>query len=753
MDASSADTSLLPLDQRAALGGGASFWRTKSAPGVAAVAMSDGPHGVRYQSGAGDHLGFGASDPATCFPPAVGLAQSWDPDLAHRIGGALADEAQAAGLGVLLGPGINVKRDPRCGRNFEYFSEDPHLSGVLAAAWVRGLQSGGVGASLKHFAVNNQEHDRMRTSAEVDERTLHEIYLRAFERVVRDARPWTVMCSYNRINGVYASQNRWLLTDVLRDAWGFDGLVVSDWGAVADRVAAVDAGLDLQMPGDTAGDDAAVVAAVSDGRLTEAAVTRAADAVARLSARVAAGRREVTVDVDAHHRLAREAAGRSIVLLKNDDALLPLDPSRDVAVLGPFARSPRFQGGGSSHVTPTRVDSPLDEIRARIDGRVTFAEGFRLHADGSADASADDGAALRAEAVRVAGAADVAVIFAGLAASQESEGFDRDDIDLPADQLDLIAEVASAQPNTVVILSAGGVLHLAPVHEAARAILGGALLGQAGGGGIADVLTGVVNPSGRLAETVPLRLQDAPSYPHFPGEHSRVRYGEGIFVGYRGYDVRDQDVLYPFGHGLSYTTFEYSDIALSADPDGVDAVVTVRNTGRRAGREVVQIYASVPESSTSRAPRELVGFGSVDLAAGDSATVSVRVERRDLAYWHDRLDRWVVEGGTYRIAAGASSRDLRIEADVEIVGDSVRQDFDAESTIGELMSDPVGAKVLEEVLASFGPLGEDGGESLGIDMVRMAASIPIGRAVRSFGGGGVSADDVQALLDSINSRR
>ena len=747
-DDPTADTSHLPLEQRAALGGGASFWRTKAAPGVEAVSMSDGPHGVRYQSGAGDHLGFGASDPATCFPPAVGLAQSWDPDLAHRVGSALADEAQAAGLGVLLGPGINVKRDPRCGRNFEYFSEDPHLSGVLASAWVHGLQSGGVGASLKHFAVNNQEHDRMRTSAEVDGRTLREIYLRAFERVVRDARPWTVMCSYNRINGVYASQNRWLLTDVLRDAWGFDGLVVSDWGAVADRVAAVEAGLDLQMPGATAGDDADVVAAVTDGRLAEAAVDRAANAVAQLSARVAAGRREVTVDVDAHHALAREAAGRSVVLLKNDDDLLPIDPRRDVAVIGAFAREPRFQGGGSSHVTPTRVDSPLDELRGRIDGRVTFAEGFGL-ADAGTDA--DAGESLRAEAVRVARAADVAVIFAGLAASQESEGFDRDDIDLPADQLDLIAEVSAAQPNTVVVLSAGVVLRLAPVHAAARAVLGGALLGQAGGGGIADVLTGAVNPSGRLAETVPLRLQDAPSFPHFHGEHSRVRYGEGIFVGYRGYDVREQAVLYPFGHGLSYTTFEYSDLALSTAADGVDVVVTVRNAGRRAGREVVQVYASVPESSMSRAPRELVGFGSVDLAAGESATVSIRVEQRDLAYWHDRWDRWVVEGGTYRISAGASSRDLRVEADVEIAGDSVRQDFDAESTIGELMSYPAGAKVLEEVLASFGPLGEDGGESLGVDMVRMAASIPIGRAVRSFGGGGPG--DLQALLDSINSRR
>jgi beta-glucosidase len=736
----------LTLEQKAALGGGASFWRTKDVAGVSAVAMSDGPHGVRFQAEAGDHLGLGGSVPATCFPPAVGLAQSWDPELARRIGAALADEAQAVGLGVLLGPGINIKRDPRCGRNFEYFSEDPYLSGRLATEWVRGLQSGGVGASLKHFAVNNQEHDRMRTSAEVDQRTLREIYLRAFERVVRDAEPWTVMCSYNRINGVYASQNRWLLTDVLRNTWGFDGLVVSDWGAVADRVAAVAAGLDLQMPGDTAADDAAVVTAVSDGRVDASAVDRAARAVARLSARVDAGRRDVTVDADAHHALAREAAGRSIVLLKNENDLLPLDTRRSVAVIGAFAEDPRYQGGGSSHVTPTRVDSPLEEIRAAVDGEVTFARGFDT--GGTAD-----GGALRAEAVRTASAADVAVVFTGLAASQESEGFDRDDIDVPADQLALLESVVAVQPNTVVVVSAGGVLRLAPVHASARAILGGALLGQAGGGAIADVLTGAVNPSGRVAETFPLRLEDAPSFPHFPGEHSRVRYGEGIFVGYRGYDVRGQDVLYPFGHGLSYTSFAYDGLALAADREGILARVTVTNTGQRAGREVVQLYASVATSTVSRAPRELVGFAAVDLEPGASTVVSVRIERRDLAYWHDRLNRWVVEGGTYRIEAGASSRDIRLGEDVDVDGDDVRLPFTLESTLGELMSDPVGAQALGEALASFAPAGDGGGEALGVDMLRMAASIPIGRLVGSFGSGsGVGAGDVRALLDSINAR-
>jgi len=735
----------LTLEQKAALGGGASFWRTKEVPGVPSIVLTDGPHGVRFQASAGDHLGLGASDPSTCFPPAVGLAQSWDPELARRIGAALADESQAAGVGVLLGPGINIKRDPRCGRNFEYFSEDPLLTGVLGAAWVQGLQSGGVGASLKHFAANNAEHDRMRSSSDVDARPLREIYLRAFERVVRDAQPWTVMCSYNRINGILASQNHWLLTEVLREEWGFEGAVVSDWGAVADRIAAVDAGLDLQMPGDTAADDAAVVAAVEDGSLHVSAVDRAARAAARTALLASEGTRDVTVNVDAHHALAREAASRSIVLLKNEEDLLPLAPSGSIAVIGEFATAPRFQGGGSSHVNPHRVDVPLDEIRALApEADVRHMIGFTT--DGSADA-----AELRAEAVEAARDADTAVVFLGLAASQESEGFDRDHIELPADQIGLIEAVAAVQPRTVVVLSAGGVLRLAPVDAIAPAILGGALLGQAGGGAIADVLFGVVNPSGRVAETVPLRLEDAPSFPHFPGEHSRVRYGEGIYVGYRGYDVRKQDVLYPFGHGLSYTAFAYEGFSLRADAEGVLATVTVRNTGSRAGREIVQLYASLPESAVSRAPQALVGFGSVELSPGESRELETRIERRDLAYWDDLLDRWIVEAGVYTIAAAASSRDIRVEGTVEVVGDDTFVPFTLESTIGELMAHPVAAQALGAAIAAT-PMGQmDGGDTLGMDMEKMMASIPIGRALKSFAGGSSEMlQQMQAMLEGIN---
>ncbi|MBT2550558.1 glycoside hydrolase family 3 C-terminal domain-containing protein [Arthrobacter sp. ISL-65] len=736
----------LSLAQKAALGGGASFWQTKEVSDIPSAVLTDGPHGVRFQSGASDHLGISGSDPATCFPPAVGLAQSWDPELGSRVGAALADEAQSAGVGVLLGPGINIKRDPRCGRNFEYFSEDPLLTGVLGAAWVRGLQSGGVGASLKHFAANNTEHDRMRSSSEIDARPLREIYLRAFERVVRDARPWTVMCSYNRINGVLASQNHWLLTDVLRDEWGFEGAVVSDWGAVADRVAAVAAGLDLQMPGDTSVDDDAVVTAVENGMLDPSAVDRAARAVARTALLARNGRRNVTYDVEAHHALAREVAGRSIVLLKNDNDLLPLTPSGSIAVLGSFATEPRFQGGGSSHVNPTRIDSPLEEIRsAAPTARIVHAKGFTTDGFGPTEI-------LHTEAVQAAAGTDVAILFLGLAANQESEGFDRDHIELPVEQVSLLEAVVAVQPNTVVVLSSGGVLRLSPVHAAAPAILNGALLGQAAGGAIADVLFGAINPSGRLAETIPLRLQDAPSFPHFPGEHSRVRYGEGIFVGYRGYDVRDQEVLYPFGHGLSYTSFAYEALTLTADGPDLVACVTVRNTGTREGREIVQLYASMPGSVISRAPRELVGFGTINLAPGKSAEVRIRIERRDLAYWHDQLERWVVEGGDYRITAGASSRDPRLEQTLSIEGNSIQLPFDLESTIGELMAHPAAAEALGATFAPVMPTLQ-GGDDLGMDMAKMMASLPIGRALKNFGGGSPEAlQHLQELLDHINAQ-
>jgi beta-glucosidase len=747
----------LTLEERAALGSGGSFWRTKAVGVVPAIMLTDGPHGVRKQDGEADHLGIGASHPATCFPPAVALGQTWDPELVERIGSALGDECQAAGVHVLLGPGVNIKRDPRCGRNFEYYSEDPLISGVLGAAWVNGIQSRGVGASVKHFAANNTETDRMRSSSDVDMRTLREIYLRAFQRVVEYARPWTVMCSYNRVNGTYAAENHWLLTALLRDEWGFDGAVVSDWGAVANRVAAVAARLDLQMPADGGAGDADVVAAVKAGRLEQGAVDRAATCVAKLAVRATGGVRPASsLDVDAHHALAREVAGRGIVLLKNDGDLLPLARSGAIAVIGDFAQSPRYQGGGSSHVNPTRLDIPLDEIRCLAgEATVTYARGFTTERSSEAATPREDAVSLREDAVAAARAADVAVVFLGLAAAQESEGFDREHIELPRGQLDLLDAVVAVQPRTVVVLSHGGVLRLAPVADVAPAILDGALLGQAGGGAIADVLFGIINPSGRLTETVPVRLEDAPAFLTSPGEHQHVVYGERIFVGYRGYDARRLDVTFPFGHGLSYTRFDYSDLRLTAAQHGVTATVTVTNSGPRTGREVVQLYVGLPTSDVARAPRSLIGFCGVTIEPGESRDVDVRVQRQDLAYWDVRLNQWIVENGDYEFAVGASSRDIRLAATIFVAGDTARPALTLDSTLGEVLFDPVAGPLIVEWMGTAG-LAQGGatgpGNGLGIDMVRMMMSIPLGRIVR-FSAGQVSRDQLQDLLNDANSRR
>jgi beta-glucosidase len=727
----------LTLEQKASLTSGAGFWHTKAAPGVPSILLTDGPHGVRKQAGTGDHVGLHDSVPATCFPPAVTLGSTWDPALLERVGVALGEEAQALGVGVLLGPGINIKRSPLGGRNFEYLSEDPLVSGVLGAALVRGLQSQGVGASLKHFAANNQETDRLRVSADVDERPLREIYLRGFQRVVQAAHPWTVMCSYNRVNGVYASENPWLLTTVLRHEWGFDGLVMSDWGAVNNRVEGVEAGLDLEMPASGGRTDAQLVAAVEDGRLEEVVLDTAAGRLVHLVDRVlAAARPDATYDADAHHTLAREAAAAGIVLLRNENDLLPLAPQTRVAVIGEFARTPRYQGGGSSHINPTRLDNALDAIRAAAGGEISYTSGFTLA--GPPSAGSDLAAGLVAEAVVAAAAADVAVVFLGLPDENESEGFDRTDIELPAEQVALLDAVLEANPRTVVVLSNGGVVRLSAFAGRVPAILESWLLGQAGGSAVADVLYGTVNPSGRLAETVPVRLQDTPAYLDFPGEHGHVRYGEGLFVGYRWYDARDVDVSFPFGHGLSYTTFDYGDLAVTPADGGFVARVTVTNTGTRDGHEVVQAYASLPGSSVVRPVRELAAFERVWLAAGESATVELNVARDDLAYYDTRVGRWVVESGEYVVEVGASSRDLRVRASVTVHGDDVQVPVTVDTPIADALEDPVRGPGLREALRAF--LGAEGD-----DLLKVVGSFPVGR-IASFPGVDVTPEELDRLL-------
>jgi beta-glucosidase len=752
----------LPVDAQARLTSGHDFWTTKPEGSLPSILMTDGPHGLRRQSGATDNLGISGSEPATCFPPAAGLAQSWDRTLARRVGAAIADEARAQGVSIVLGPGVNLKRSPRGGRNFEYYSEDPHLTAALGGSWVHGLQSRGIGASLKHFAVNNQETDRMRISADVDERSLHELYLRAFRQIVIDEQPWTVMCSYNRINGVHAAHNRELLTEILRESWGFDGVVVSDWGAVAERVRSIAAGLDLTMPFPGPRSDERVAAAVAEGTLDAGALRAAARRVVALVERATASTATAStapastatasttpastatdaptapVDLDAHHALAREAAAASIVLLRNDDALLPLSTSERIGVIGALASQPRYQGGGSSHVNATRVDMPLDEIGHRADGDVPFAEGYRL------DGTGDPG--LSEEAVTLARSVDTVLLFLGLADRQESEGFDRTDIDLPADQIALAAAVTAANPRTVIVLAHGGVLAVAPLE--APAILDGALLGQAVGSAVADVVFGEVNPSGRLAETIPMRIEDTADFLNFPGESGHVHYGEGLFIGYRWYDARDLDVAFPFGHGLSYTSFDYADLRVSVDAEAtIEARVTVTNTGRRRGREVVQLYIGVPGSAVSRPIRELRGFADIVLDPGQSGDATIVVEPDELAYWDIRAHRFVVESGAYDISVGASSRDIRVTAMVDIVGDQPRIPLTMESSVAEVLADPVAAEGMAPIVGAMFD-GADSGE--GMDLVTIMGSVPVGRIV-DFSAGLLPPEVLRDILDRANA--
>jgi beta-glucosidase len=605
-------SSPLSLEDKAALVCGRDFWSTAPVDhaGIPSIVLTDGPHGIRRQAGAPDHLGLHDSRPATCFPPAVAVGSSWNPRVAEKVGAAVGREGLGLGVHVALGPGVNIKRSPLCGRNFEYYSEDPLLAGTLAAAHVRGQQAHGVGASVKHFAANNQETERMRISADVDPRTLREIYLSAFERVVTEAAPATVMCSYNRVNGVYAAENRWLLTDVLREQWGFAGAVVSDWGAVHDPAASLRAGLDLQMPG-TGGVSAQRIAdAVRAGELDEEDLDRAVGRVLALTG--LAAQEAEAFDADDHHALARDVAAECAVLLKNDGPVLPLASGSRIAVVGEFARTPRFQGGGSSHVNATRVDAPLDALRlagGALDCHVDFAPGFTL------DGTGGDDAALCAAAVESARGADVAVVFAGLAETDESEGFDRTTLELPVAQRRVIRAVAAAAPRTVVVLANGGVVSVEGWHDDVDAILEAFLLGQAGGSALADVLFGAVSPSGRLAETIPVRLADTASYVNFPGEQGHVRYGEGVMVGYRWHETVGVPARYPFGHGLSYTTFAEADLRVQITGDDTARVsVTVTNTGDRAGSDVGPGVRRGP--ARSRAP---AGAGAARLRKGDAA--------------------------------------------------------------------------------------------------------------------------------------
>ena len=649
----------LSLREKCALLSGATVFETHALPnkGVPAIWLSDGPNGLRKQAGPADHLGLNPSEPATCFPTAATVANSWDPALGEEIGKALGEETASYRVNVILGPGLNTKRSPLCGRDFEYFSEDPYLSGKLAAGYVRGIQSVGVSACPKHFAANNQELRRMASNSVLDERTLRELYLTGFEIAVKEGRPKCIMTSYNRVNGIYANENHHLLQDILHGEWGYDGAVVTDWGGSNDHVEGVREGSTLEMPCPGFGSAKRLMQAVEEGRLPESAVDARVDELLELvfttdAAVKAAPKR---FDRDAHHALAHRAAAESVVLLKNEDDLLPLKPGQSVALIGDFAQTPRYQGAGSSSVNATRVDNLKDAAEADDITLAGFCAGY--------ERSGTPNPAFVEEAAALARKADVVVLCMGLDESSESEGLDRSHICIPENQKQLLEAVAQANENLVVVLSAGSVVETGWVSRC-KAVLHAYLGGQAGAGAIMDVLTGRVNPSGKLAETLPLTYEDTPAARYFPGKQQNVEYREGLYIGYRYYETAHVPVRYPFGYGLSYTTFAYSD--LKADADKV--TFTITNTGSRAGAEIAQLYVAKADAAVFRPEKELKGFAKVFLQAGECKTVTIPLDDKAFRYWNVKTDRWETEGGSYQLLVGASVQDIRLRAEVSVQG-------------------------------------------------------------------------------------
>jgi len=722
----------MTLEEKAALCIGASPWTTTPVErlGVPEMIVSDGPHGVRRVPDV-NTLAV-KSLPATCFPTASCLASTWDVDLIHKMGEALAEECIALDVDVLLGPGANMKRSPLGGRNFEYFSEDPYLAGEMAASIINGIQSRGVGTSLKHYAANNQEYQRFSISAEVDERTLREIYLPAFEKAVKQAKPWTVMCSYNKLNGTFASEHHYLLTDILKNEWGFEGLIVSDWGAVRDRVAALKGGLDLEMPGPQERRVKAVVDAVRSGELDEAILDESVRRILRIVFKAKETPKTGTFDADAHHELAHKIACEGMVLLKNN-GLLPLKDQQHIAVIGRAAEHAHFQGGGSSHINPTKVAVPYKELQTQAgNAELTYTEGYPT--DNSLRQDLID------QAVAQAQSADVAVLYIALPTFKESEGYDRHDLDLTDQQVALIQAVSKVQPNTVVVLNNGAPVAMSTWIDGVAAVLESWMMGQAGGAAIADVLFGKVNPSGKLAETFPIKLTDTPAYLNWPGGSGVVHYGEGLFIGYRYYDAREMPVLFPFGHGLSYTTFSYSNPKVSAktfkDVEGLMVTVDVTNTGEVPGKEIVQVYVHDQKSGLIRPPKELKGFAKVELQAGETKSVSIRLDFRAFAYYHPEHKQWITETGDFDIMIAASAEDVRHTLTVTLESTlNLPCILDRESTMREWLADPRGNTILGPLYGQIEArgrkmfsgeaerYGNDG--SLGMDVMDMFNDMPL----------------------------
>jgi beta-glucosidase len=721
----------MTLEEKAALCTGASPWTTRPIERleVPELLCSDGPHGVRRLPDI--HTMAAASLPATCFPTASCQAATWNETLIEEMGQALAKEAIALEVGVILGPSNNMKRTPLCGRNFEYYAEDPFLSGVLTTRYINGVQSQGVGTSLKHFTANNQEFQRFSISAEVDERALREIYLPAFEMAVKQAQPWTVMCAYNKLNGTYCSEHHELITDILKDEWGFEGLVFSDWGAVHDRVASLQAGLDLEMPGPKPRRVQAVIDAVREGSLPEAVLNESVRRILGIAFKAAQTPKGGQFDMAAHHTLARKIAAEGIVLLKNN-GLLPLQQPRRIAIIGRTAKAPHFQGGGSSYINPTQVDNGFDAVQ-KLAGKaqLTYAAGYP--ADLSLQPELID------EAVAKAQAAEVALLFIALPPVIESEGYDRPDLNLTPQQVALIKAVTAVQPNTVVILNTGSAVAMTDWLDGTAAVLEAWLMGQAGAGAIADILFGRVNPSGKLAETFPLKLSDTPAHLNFPGEAGVVRYGEGLFIGYRYYDTKEMPVLFPFGYGLSYTTFDYSNPQVSAptfkDVESLTVSVDVTNTGSMAGQEIVQLYVHDHEAGLVRPLKELKGFAKVSLQPGETKTVTFALDFRAFAFYHPGHKQWITEDGQFDLLLGASAADIRCTQTVTLHSTmDLPSLLDDESTVREWLADPRGKAVFEPVFRQItaqmgqavrGDTKHEPSDAIGMDMVGFLIDMPL----------------------------
>ena len=770
----------MTLAEKASLCSGADFWHTETIDriGLKAIMVSDGPYGLRKQEEIINNMGWAESILAVGFPTAASLANSFDRDLVHEVGNALGDECQAEDVAVLLGPGINMKRSPLGGRNFEYYSEDPYLAGEIGAAFVNGVQEKNIGTSLKHFAANNQETRRMNASSEVDERTLREIYLTAFERVVKKAQPWTIMCSYNRINGCYSCENDWLLNKVLREEWGFQGLVMTDWGAMNDRVKSLNAGLDLEMPDCHGETDKLIVKAVQEGTVSMKTLDRTVERILTAVDRYYSNKKEnASYDMEAHHQLARKVADNSAVLLKND-GILPLKESQKVAIIGEFAETPRTQGGGSSHINCFRIESALDALRDNPN--ITYKKGYVAE-----KAEVDE--TLLSEAVAAAKEAEVAVIFAGLPDSFESEGFDRTHLNMPESQNTLIHEICKVQPNTVVVLHNGSPI-LMPWLSEVKGVLDLYLAGQAAGAAAVDLLYGKANPSGKLAETYPLRMEDHPAFLNFPGTHNEVHYQEGIFIGYRYYDKRKMDVLFPFGYGLSYTSFRYSNAKLivngqsvsssstsaangqntgmdvipsiPAKPDDtIQVSVDITNTGDIAGREVVQLYVKNAACEEIRPEQELKNFAKVALEPGETKTILLDLDARSFSYYSMQIHDWYAPSGDYELLISASSRDVRQRLTLHLENDKKLPFYVEEmSSCDDVYNYANDSSPLDAMLAKSGFTDTSGGEndSMGAGTAQMMramfADTPL-HSILSFSSDKLTWKDIQDTIRAINENQ